>query len=271
MWNLKFIELCETSSKVQCLVVYLIGQRTLYAAHVEIACVIRIQHENWIGIDSTHYRSQSVWSRRAHLTDLNTGKPRSKVCIAQSTTRGKGAERRKIPQVRSTQVYWTGFWKKSEVSRITRSTWVDRRRMCRVRRIGSGRPYVHTHNWRISTPCIELENSTEQFRTKWTDGQKIRLSESSPTKEPTTPRIRKNPWRAHPFRRARSNKSLQPVLSDMSKQCSYGQENRMEVISFIFLILILETLWQVVGLAQVEQLKWAMNSGLPHFQFLCFA
>ena len=50
----------------------------------------------------------------------------------------------------------------------------------------------------------------------------------------------------------------------MSKQCSYGHENRMEVWSIIF---VLETLWHLVG--HVGQLKWAMNTRLPYFQFFC--
>ena len=108
-WVLRIMR--DLFKKYSALVVYLIEQRALNTAHVEIDCAIRIQPENWISIYSTRYRSQTVWSRRAHLTDLDTGKLRSKDCITQPKTRRKGAERRKIPQVRSTRVYWTDFWK----------------------------------------------------------------------------------------------------------------------------------------------------------------
>ena len=135
----------------------LFNKRTLHAAHLEIACAIRIQRVNWFGIDLTHYRSQSVWSRRAHVTDLDTGKPRSKDWITQTVTCGKGTERRKISQVRCTHVYWTEFWKNPRYRESQEAHGVVRRRMCRVRPIGSRRPFVHTHKCTISSLCIELE------------------------------------------------------------------------------------------------------------------
>ena len=37
MEDVEYFELCETTSKAQCFIVYLIGQKALYTAPVEIA------------------------------------------------------------------------------------------------------------------------------------------------------------------------------------------------------------------------------------------
>ena len=101
----------------------------------------------------------SKFNYAIELIDI-TAERRMRTAIGYAVWRGKGAKRRKSTFA-------------SEISRIARRTWVDRRIMCKVRRTGAGRSFVHTHSWRTSTPCITLENSTEQFRTQRTNGQNI--------------------------------------------------------------------------------------------------
>ena len=65
--DVEYFELCETTSKVQCFIFYLIGQKALYTAHLEIAYATQNPHASWIEADSMPYRFRIMWSKKGWL------------------------------------------------------------------------------------------------------------------------------------------------------------------------------------------------------------
>ena len=161
--NVEFFELCETTPEVQCFLLSDILDKRHSVLHLWTLLVpygfnAKIEPRSIWHIIDLKLCDQEGFTSRILIRD-NWGAD----IVSHSLQRVvKGAERKKIPQVESTQVFWTDSCKvqglvnqkkhmggqKKDVNSTTHWRWTT----------------IRTH-WQLQ--CIELENSTEQFRTKW--------------------------------------------------------------------------------------------------------
>ena len=109
MWNVEFFELCETTSKVQCSC----GLSYWTKGIVCCTCGNCLRHtDSTRKLNRERFDTLSISNcviKKGSPHGSRHGKTEEQRLCHTAKTRGKGAERRKNPQVRSTQVHWTDF------------------------------------------------------------------------------------------------------------------------------------------------------------------
>ena len=163
-----------------------------------------------IKIDSTHYRSK--------LCDQEGFHP---WCSSRTHRRAKNSSHgsQHIQEMQTKEKRWKigSLSEQSKVQSIKNGTWVDRRVVCKTRRICAGLPFIHAHS-STQTPRVNLDSSSQQFGQYGPMSERPDYAEAVRIKNRLCEESCEANGIIHPSQQT-TTKS-QPIIGDKSRKCT---------------------------------------------------